>query len=125
MKHRRVSGRGVARLDSLDDGGVLDVRPRGPTLRPKLGAPERREPLPEALSELGDDSVVRAEIDLGVEVDVGGGIGFAVVAQDQLSHRLVPALQSAPLDRGHADRCEPRATRFDLGHGAEESLELG
>ena len=81
MKHRRVSGRGVARLDRLDDGGVLDVRPRGPTLCPKLGAPERREPPPEALSELGDDGVVRAEIDLGVEVDVGGGVGLAVVAQ--------------------------------------------
>ena len=32
VEHRRVSGHGVARLDRLDDSGVLDVRPRGPTL---------------------------------------------------------------------------------------------
>ena len=90
-----------------------------------MGAPERREPSPEALSELGDDGVVRAEIDVGVEVDLGGGVGFAVVAQHQLRHRLVPALQSAPLDRGHAERREPRTTRLDLGHCAEKSLKLG
>lgn len=124
MKHRRVSGRGVARLDRLDDNGVLDVRPRGSTLRSKLGAPERREPPPEALSELGHDGVVRAEIDLGMEVDVGGGVGFAVIALDQFGHPIVPALQSSTLDWRHAERGEPRAGRLDLCHRAKQRLEL-
>ena len=83
MEHRRVGGRGVARQDRLDDGGVLQVGPRRSALGSELGAPERRQAPPEPPGEFAQNVVVRAEVDQRMEVDVGGGVGLPVVARDK------------------------------------------
>ena len=60
MKHRGVRGRRVEGEDRLDDGRVLEVRPRGSSLGAKLRAPKRRQPPPQTGREVGQDFVVRA-----------------------------------------------------------------
>ena len=66
MEHRGVGGRGVAREYRLDDVPCSACeRGRRPSVRNcarRNGASRRRKP-----REIGDDLVVRAEINLGVQ----------------------------------------------------------
>ena len=85
------------------------------------GATRRRKPA----REIGQHLVVRADVDLGVEADVGCCIGVRGRRGHECGHRLLQVLQPAAFDGRHAHRRQPRAGRLNLRHRAEQRFELG
>ena len=124
VEHRRMRGRRIAGEDRLHHGGMFGVRARRASVGAELRAAEGREPATKAGGEAREGLVMRAGIDLDVEVDIRRGVEFAVVVEHDRRHRLVAVLQTAAFDRRHAHRREARAGRLHLRHRAEQLLEL-
>ena len=78
--HDRAGALPVALQDGADDGVVLLVRPRQAIEDGELGAPERRDALPDADRRRQQELVVGAAIDDVVKLEIDRPVALRVVA---------------------------------------------
>ena len=100
---------------------VLGRRIVRPAAQAELGARQRRQLAPQHPGGLGQEAVVGALVDRGVERHVGGVNGLDVVGTAQ--RRVAPGegrLEPLPLRARHLAGRQPGADRLDLLHGLEQ-----
>ena len=117
--HDRTGALPVALQDGADDGIVLLVRPRQAIGDGELGAPERRDALPDADRRRQQELVVGAAIDHVVKLEIDRPVALGVVAANGIERAAVNELEVDPLGRRHALRRQPRARRLELAHDLE------